>query len=403
MVALDEHFHRDGAKARSRRRCGSEAAQSETSLVRRITDVACPRRRRDTSISSPNSCVKFNNRQSVPNSFVSLCRCGENRFRFIDHCSLIFERIADAYGNTLICTGPGLDGLWFTDDDVQSDYGANENIYCGYRFDPETQLYYVRNRTYNPALGRWIQRDPIGHSGGINLYGYADGGPAIAADWSALCPSGFKSISPHDLINYAQAHGGAYQHRRITISSLANQYPESGLSSGHMLFRGLPAATRVNPVGRCRFTGLCARISATFSMRGTHPAMYGAWRAVDSENSIIHLNIAIVEYSRKVYWLIHYLRKVDVLRQYQCFSTCNPYAHQPILAPYTRYVYGGSMLVRSGRADRLVRGGSQIRLGSGAVGGPGLNVYPTAGRPGPVITGEPPEPPQPPEPGDNEE
>ena len=24
--------------------------------------------------------------------------------------------------------------------------------FCGYRFDPETQNYYVRNRTYNPVL-----------------------------------------------------------------------------------------------------------------------------------------------------------------------------------------------------------------------------------------------------------
>ena len=113
-------------------------------------------------------------------------RCGENRFRFIDHCSLIFERITDAYGNTLICTGPGLDGLWFTDDDVQSDYGANEIIYCGYRFDPETQLYYVRNRTYNPVLGRWIQRDPIGYAGGINLYGYVESAPVGGVDASGF-------------------------------------------------------------------------------------------------------------------------------------------------------------------------------------------------------------------------
>ena len=33
----------------------------------------------------------------------------------------------DAYGNTLIFTGPGADGIWFTDDDVQSSYGAKEN------------------------------------------------------------------------------------------------------------------------------------------------------------------------------------------------------------------------------------------------------------------------------------
>ena len=102
----------------------------------------------------------------------------------------------DAYGNTLIFTAPGADGVWFTDDDVQSDYGANEIIYCGYRFDPESQLYYVRNRTYNAVLGRWIQRDPIGYAGGINLYEYVGSGPAGAADpwgqysWGFGIPSG---------------------------------------------------------------------------------------------------------------------------------------------------------------------------------------------------------------------
>ncbi len=88
----------------------------------------------------------------------------------------------DAYGNTLVFTGPGADGIWFTDDDVQSDYGANEIIYCGYRFDPESQNYYVRNRTYSPVLGRWIQRDPIGYAGGINLYGYVRNHPVDKTD-----------------------------------------------------------------------------------------------------------------------------------------------------------------------------------------------------------------------------
>ncbi len=59
---------------------------------------------------------------------------------------------------------------------------ANEIIYCGHRFDAETQLYYVRNRTYNAVLGRWIQRDPIGYSGGINLYGYVESSPAGKVD-----------------------------------------------------------------------------------------------------------------------------------------------------------------------------------------------------------------------------
>ena len=79
-------------------------------------------------------------------------------------------------------SGPGADGVWFTDDDVQSDYGANDIIYCGYRYDVESQLYYVRNRTYNPALGRWIQRDPIGYQGGVNLYEYVGGRPERSTD-----------------------------------------------------------------------------------------------------------------------------------------------------------------------------------------------------------------------------
>jgi RHS repeat-associated protein len=135
-------------------------------------------------------------KQVSADHFVSLYLLGdENQFLFVGPCSLIIERSADAYGNTVIFTGPGTDGVWFTDDDVQSSYGANEIIYCGYPdstylskdigtglFDPETELHYVRNRIYNPALGRWLQRDPVGYAGGINLYEYVGGRAVVAVD-----------------------------------------------------------------------------------------------------------------------------------------------------------------------------------------------------------------------------
>ncbi|MFN8609407.1 MAG: RHS repeat-associated core domain-containing protein, partial [Vulcanimicrobiota bacterium] len=41
----------------------------------------------------------------------------------------------------------------------------------GMRKDP-TGLYYARQRYYAPELGRWLSADPIGFSGGLNLYGY---------------------------------------------------------------------------------------------------------------------------------------------------------------------------------------------------------------------------------------
>ena len=55
-----------------------------------------------------------------------------------------------------------------------------------HRYDPETDLHHVRNRGYNPALGRWIQRDPISYSGGINLYEYVGGRAVVAVDPAGL-------------------------------------------------------------------------------------------------------------------------------------------------------------------------------------------------------------------------
>ncbi len=109
----------------------------------------------------------------------------------------------DPYAQTIIYTGPGPDGIWFTDDDAGSGftYGANDIIFCGYRYDPETRLYYVRNRMFltdagGISVGRWIQRDPIGYSGGINLYEYVGGRAVVAVDpsgtdsWGLLPPGG---------------------------------------------------------------------------------------------------------------------------------------------------------------------------------------------------------------------
>jgi len=56
----------------------------------------------------------------------------------------------------------------------------------GYRYDPESDNYYVRNRYHAPILGRWLTRDPIGTQGGMNLYAYVASNSVGVAD-----PSGF--------------------------------------------------------------------------------------------------------------------------------------------------------------------------------------------------------------------
>ncbi|KWC38218.1 hypothetical protein WL48_10955 [Burkholderia ubonensis] len=51
----------------------------------------------------------------------------------------------------------------------------------GHYFDAETGLHYNRFRSYSPELGRYLQSDPIGQSGGINLYAYV-ANPIVRVD-----------------------------------------------------------------------------------------------------------------------------------------------------------------------------------------------------------------------------
>src|SRR5262249_11351353 len=51
----------------------------------------------------------------------------------------------------------------------------------GHYHDPETGLHYNRFRYYSPELGRYLQSDPLGLAGGLNLYAYPVN-PLTAAD-----------------------------------------------------------------------------------------------------------------------------------------------------------------------------------------------------------------------------
>ena len=63
---------------------------------------------------------------------------------------------------------------------------GNPYIYTGRRLDAETGLVYYRARYYDPGLGRFIGRDPIGYSGGVSLYVYVKDAPTSLVDPSGL-------------------------------------------------------------------------------------------------------------------------------------------------------------------------------------------------------------------------
>jgi len=65
--------------------------------------------------------------------------------------------------------------------------------FTGQRYDAETGLYFYKNRHYSPAIGRFLQPDPIGYGDGLNMYQYGYNDPnsftdplGTAADGSSM-------------------------------------------------------------------------------------------------------------------------------------------------------------------------------------------------------------------------
>jgi RHS repeat-associated protein len=50
-------------------------------------------------------------------------------------------------------------------------------------YDSEFQCYYFGFRYFDPATCRWLNRDPLGESGGYNLYAYCNGDPINGMDY----------------------------------------------------------------------------------------------------------------------------------------------------------------------------------------------------------------------------
>jgi RHS repeat-associated protein len=80
----------------------------------------------------------------------------------------------DAYGNLLTSSG--------------SEADKNPFRFSSKYYDGDTGLYDYGYRFYDASLGRWINRDPITESGGLNLYTMVNNNPISSTDNYGLHP-----------------------------------------------------------------------------------------------------------------------------------------------------------------------------------------------------------------------
>jgi hypothetical protein len=84
----------------------------------------------------------------------------------------------DSYGFPYIYCDQGVDGVWFTDDDVEGAYSiiTNPHFFKGCRWDYLTELYYFERRYYDATIGRFLGAG-VGYSEEdlINIEGHWSG------------------------------------------------------------------------------------------------------------------------------------------------------------------------------------------------------------------------------------
>ena len=72
----------------------------------------------------------------------------------------------------------------------------------GQYFDAESGFNYNMMRDYDPTLGRYLENDPIGLSGGLNLYGYVGGNPRGKTDSRGLMSPDITDVLADSRVGY---------------------------------------------------------------------------------------------------------------------------------------------------------------------------------------------------------
>jgi RHS repeat-associated protein len=126
------------------------------------------------------------------------------------------------------------------------------------RYDTGTGLNYYGYRFYSPVIERWLNRDPLGEAGGINLYGFVGGDPVNGVDPWGFAPT---ECNKNCWLNCMKNYPG--MGTAISLATLG--------TLGNMKLPGIEWKGRGSP-----FTSLSRRLGARGTLRGGATAVRGS-------------------------------------------------------------------------------------------------------------------------------
>ncbi|NCB94840.1 MAG: RHS repeat-associated core domain-containing protein [Clostridia bacterium] len=124
--------------------------------------------------------------------------------------SIVESYVYDAYGNVTIRNGSGTV--------ISTSAYGNRYLFQGREYDYTTQLYNFRARWYDPETGRWLSNDPIGISGGLNLYAFCSNDPINFVDpmgWAILKNKTSRPILVSGGLGTGRGHSNTTPHYAV--------------------------------------------------------------------------------------------------------------------------------------------------------------------------------------------
>ncbi len=198
--------------------------------------------------------------------------------------TVVAKYLYDSFGNTL--------GMW------GALAAGNAYRYSSKEVDLRSGSYYYGYRWYQPNLQRWVNPDPLGEAGGINLYGFVGNGPIdnvdpfglfVTADPSfayTIAEAVQNSTFGVGIVGSASMEGGYIIGGGVSFSGGIGLFhnPQDGWSVGSFLsggaFFGGPLGSINWPANQCQKSGVFGK-SAGFTggafatNAGTSSDLYG--------------------------------------------------------------------------------------------------------------------------------